>query len=75
MISDKKYTNHKGRVAHDYDKELWITTLKVGDYIWDCRYKRRKITKITITGSKDKHLDFRDGSCSARHCADKYKWA
>ena len=57
----------------DYDKDLWVDQLQIGDYVWDCRYKRRKILAFSITGSKDKILEFRDGSCSARHCATKYK--
>jgi len=61
-------------MTHYYDKEKWIKYLKIGDYIWDCRNKRRKITGFTKTGSGDKILETRDSSCSARHCATKYKW-
>ena len=58
----------------DYDKEKWIKSLRVGNYVWDCRYKRRKIISFSRTGSGDKILQFKDGSCSARHCASKYKF-
>jgi putative endonuclease len=50
------------------DRKTWIKSLKVGDIVCDCRYRHVKIISYTVSGSGDKTLNFKDFSCSARHC-------